>query len=147
MNSEVLDSMISLAMDSMRNACVRDGDVPAGACVMASDGTIYGGCSIEISIARLSLPAEVVAMIKAITDGKREFDAVAVIADLEHPYVPDGQSLQFLAEFGVPEVIMADMNGNVETVPLKELLPYDQRRRENKPSEAFLESEEATFKF
>lgn len=142
MNSEVLDSMVSMAMDIMRNACVDDGDVPVGACVMASDGTIYGGCSVEVPGARLSIQAEVVAMVKAITDGKREFDAIAIIADMEKPYVPDGQALQFLAEFNVPEVIMADMNGNVETVPLDELLPYAKRRRENKPSNMFLEEGE-----
>lgn len=142
MNSEVLDSMVSMAMDIMRNACVNEGNVPVGACVMASDGTIYGGCSVEVSVARLSIPAEIVAMVKAITDGKREFDAIAIIADMERPYIPDGQSLQFLAEFKVPEIIMADMNGNVETATLEELLPFEQKRRENKPSNMFLEEEE-----
>ena len=68
-------------------------------------------------------------MTRAIADGKREFDAVAIIADIEGSYIPDEASCQFLAEFNVPEVVMADLDGNVNVVKLEELIPYKLRRR------------------
>ena len=43
---------------------------------------------------------------------------------MERPFVPNGASLQLLAEFNVPEIIMADMHGNIKRTTLKELMPY-----------------------
>ena len=71
-------------------------------------------------------------MYKAISDGKREFDAVAVIADTENPFVPAGTSLQLMSEFEVQDVIMANMEGDLEIVPLDELFPSGVKIRENR---------------
>ena len=129
MNFDVIDTMVRTAMDAIRNAYAEHGGIAAGACVLSSDGTLYSGCSIDNAVPELALSAEVVAMTRAIADGKREFDAVAIIADIEGSYIPDEASCQFLAEFNVPEVVMADLDGNVNVVKLEELIPYKLRRR------------------
>ena len=145
LNEDVLDTMVRMAMDGMKNEYVEYGARSVGACVLASDGTLYMGCTIDNSCPQLIISAETVAMAKAVSDGKREFDAIVVIADTEKPYIPSGTICQMLAEFHVPEVIMANINGDAESVPLEDLLPYGQRRAEllsNEPSFLFDMDEE-----
>ena len=77
------------------------------------------------------MTAEMVAMSKAISDGKRNFDGIAIIADVEGYYIPDERSRQFLEEFKVPEIVLADFNGNTEVVKVNQLSPYRQRRRKH----------------
>lgn len=124
MNTEIVDTMVRVAMQAMDNAYVPYGKAAIGACVLASDGTFYTGCNIENAIPRLSVFAEEVAMYRAIADGKREFDGIAVIADTEKPFIPNGAVCQLLAEFNVQEIIMANMHGVLKTVTLDELMPY-----------------------
>ena len=130
-NTEVIDTMIRAAMQTMENAYVPYGKVSIGACVLASDGTFYTGCNIENTIPKLSAMAEEVAMYRAIAAAKRDFDAIAVIAEMKRPFVPNGAVCQLLAEFNVPEIIMADMRGNCKTVTLKDLMPYAREPLEN----------------
>lgn len=124
MNPEIVDTMVRAAMQVMDNAYVPYGKAAIGACVLASDGTFYTGCNIENAIPRLSVFAEEVAMYRAVADGKREFDAIAVIADTDEPFVPNGAVCQLLAEFNVEEIIMTNMEGMVRTVKLTDLMPY-----------------------
>lgn len=132
LNEEILDTMVRMAIEASRNAYLVQSKFPVGACALASDGTLYSGCIVENTVPQLSISAEQAALLKAITDGKRSFDAVAVVADTELPYVMSGSSCQFLAEFSVPEVVMANMQGVAENVPLRELLPYFERMKKNK---------------
>lgn len=131
LNEEIVDTMVYSAMQAMDNAYVPYGGRPVGACVLASDGTLYTGVNIENAIARLSVAAAEVAMYRAVADGKREFDGIVVISDFERPFVPNGAALQLLAEFKVPEVIMANMHGKIERADLKTLLPYAREPIEN----------------
>lgn len=125
LNEEVIDTLVRSAMEASNNSYTPySNEVGIGACVMTSDGTIYTGCTIENIIRRLSISAAEVAMYKAISDGKREFDAIAIIGNTEKPFIPNGAICQLLAEFNVPEVIMADMHGGAKSVELRELLPY-----------------------
>ncbi|SFT69292.1 cytidine deaminase [Selenomonas sp. GACV-9] len=123
MNTEIVDTMVRVAMQAMDNAYVPYGKAAIGACVLASDGTFYTGCNIENAIPRLTVFAEEVAMYRAIADGKREFDGIAVIADTEKPFIPNGAVCQLLAEFNVQEIIMANMYGVLKTTTLDELMP------------------------
>ena len=126
LNEELIDTLVRSASDAIRNA-----GVGIGACVMASDGTIYTGCTIENAIRNLSIGAGEVAIYKAVSDGKREFDAIAFICNTERPFVPNGAICQLLAEFNVPYVVMADMNGDAQVLPLTDLLPYGNEPLDN----------------
>ena len=129
MNYDIVDTMVRTAIDAIRNAYVEHGSIPTGACLLASDGTLYSGCAIDSVIPEFKMPAEVVVMAKAISEGKREFDAISVVADIESIYIPDELSHKFLLEFNVPEIILADMQGNTKVQPLEELVPYKIRRK------------------
>ncbi len=131
MNYDITDTMVRMAQDAMRNAHVEGDGIVGGACALADDGTLYSGCTIEHVIPELSMSAETVALVKAVSDGKRKFDAVAIIADIAGGfYVPDEASCKFMAQFDVAEVVMSDISGNIRVVKLEELTPYKPRRRQ-----------------
>lgn len=129
MNFDIIDTMVRTAMDAMRNAYVEHNGIVAGACVLTADGTLYSGCSIDHPVPGLNYTAEIVAMLRAISDGKREIDAVAIVADIEGLYIPDEDTYRFLNEFDVEEIVLADLNGDVKIMRLDELAPYRPRRR------------------
>lgn len=129
MNFDIVDTMVRTAIDAMRNAYVEHGSIATGSCLLASDGTLYSGCAIDSVIPEFKLPSEVVVMAKAISEGKREFDAISVVADIDGTYMPDELSHKFLLEFNVAEIILADLEGNTKILKLEELVPYKTRRR------------------
>ena len=71
-------------------------------------------------------------MYKAISDSKREFDTLAVIADTEEPFVPCGACCQLMAEFGVQDVIMANVKGDIRAATLADLMPLSKDMMANK---------------
>jgi len=129
MNFDIIDTMVRTAMESLRNAYIEHGGIAAGACVLTSDGTLYSGCTVDHPLPNLNYSAEIVAMLRAIADGKRDFDAVAIVADIDGVYVPDDDTYQFLREFEVEEIILADLEGDVKIARLEELVPYRPRRK------------------
>ncbi|MBR2774828.1 MAG: cytidine deaminase [Selenomonadaceae bacterium] len=129
MNYDIMDTIVRTAIDAMRNAYVEHGSIATGACLLAADGTLYTGCAIDSVVPEYKLPAEVVVMAKAISDGKREFDAISVVADIDGTYMPDELTHKFLLEFNVKEIILADMKGNTKIMKLEEFMPYKSRRK------------------
>ena len=129
MNFDIVDTMVRMATDAIRNSYTEHGGIAAGACVLSSDGTLYSGCSIDHPEQALSYSAEVVAMLRAVSEGKREFDALAVVADIDGTYVPDEDSWLLMKEFEVEQVILADLDGDVKILALDEIDPYKPRRR------------------
>ena len=120
MNYDIMDTIV-------RN--VEHGSLATGACLLASDGTLYSGCAIDSVVPEYKLPAEVVVMAKAISEGKREFDAISVVADIDGTYMPDENCYKFLLEFNVQEIILADMKGNTKAMKLEDFTPYKARRK------------------
>ncbi|HEV7968172.1 MAG TPA: cytidine deaminase [Candidatus Acidoferrales bacterium] len=100
-----------------------------GAAVRAKSGRIFTGCNVENATFGLTLCAERVAIFKAISEGERGFDAVAVVADTETLTPPCGACRQILWEFcGDAEVLLANLNDKVERYRMSALLPkpFDQ---------------------
>ncbi len=129
MNYDIIDTIVRTAIDAMRNAYIEHGSIATGACLLAADGTLYSGCAIDSVVPEYKLPAEVVVMAKAVSEGKREFDAISVVADIDGTYTPDELSHKFLLEFNVQEIILADLQGNTKVMKLEELVPYKTRRK------------------
>lgn len=95
-----------------------------GAAVLTAGGKVYGGCNIENSSYGLTNCAERTAIFKAVSEGEREFEALAVIAGTEGPCSPCGACRQVMADFKIPRIIMANLRGEVKTASLAELLPF-----------------------
>jgi len=103
-----------------------------GAAVRASSGRIFGGCNIESASYGLGVCAERVAVLKAVSEGERILEAIAVVTDAETPTPPCGACRQVLWEFcGDVELVLATVNGQVELHRLSALFPkpFDSSRR------------------
>lgn len=103
-----------------------------GAALLTKSGKIYHGCNIENSAYSPTNCAERTAFFKAVYEGEREFEKIAVVGGLEgtdaaQQCAPCGVCCQVMKEFCDPEsfqVIMSDGNGGSMALLLKELLPY-----------------------
>ena len=96
-----------------------------GAALRTRSGEIVTGCNIENASYGLTLCAERVAVFKAVSEGMKRFDAVAVVADSRHLTPPCGPCRQILWEFcGDIVVHMEDLKGRRRTLRLSELLPF-----------------------
>lgn len=101
-----------------------------GASLEAADGTVISGCNIENATLGLTMCAERVALLKALSEGHRAFARIAVVADTETPTPPCGACRQLLWEFcGDLEIHLANLDRLLSTHRLAELLPlpFDQR--------------------
>jgi cytidine deaminase len=95
-----------------------------GAAVETDEGEIFTGCNVESASYGLTVCAERVAIWKAVSEGKKKFKQIAVVADTEELTPPCGVCRQIIWEFcGDVPVIFANLKGDVETVQMKELLP------------------------
>lgn len=95
-----------------------------GAAVRAESGKIYTGCNIENASYGLTVCAERNALFNAVGEGERNFTALCVVGDTEEPISPCGACRQVMAEFKVPCIILANLQGDVKEYTLEELLPY-----------------------
>jgi cytidine deaminase len=95
-----------------------------GAALACADGRVFTGCNVENATYGLSVCSERVAVLKAVSEGARDFVAVAVCADTETLTPPCGACRQILWEFcGDVPVTMSNLAGKQETVQLSTLFP------------------------
>ena len=95
-----------------------------GAAVLTKSGKVFGGCNIENASYPVGICAERTAIVKAVSEGERDIVALAVVGDAPGPCSPCGMCRQFIAEFKIPKIIMANLKDARKTVTLAELLPY-----------------------
>jgi cytidine deaminase len=95
-----------------------------GAALEDGEGRIFTGCNVENATFGLTICAERVAVVKAISEGAKGFRRIAVVADTEGLTPPCGACRQILWEFcGDAEVTMANLRGQRETISLSEIFP------------------------
>ncbi len=118
------DRLVAAARAAREHAVARFSGFKVGAALLTPDGSIISGCNIENATYGLTVCAERVAMFKALSEGHREFVAVAVVADTGEPTPPCGACRQILWEFGGDlEVFLANLTEHKGTHRLKDLLP------------------------
>ncbi len=118
-------SMVRMATDARGRAYVPYSNFRVGACLKASNGAYYMGCNIENAAYSPTVCAERTALYKAVYEGERQFDALAIIWDGENYAVPCGVCRQALAEFCHPAmpVVCANREGEYKIFTMGELLP------------------------
>jgi len=101
-----------------------------GAALETVDGLIVSGCNIENATYGLTLCAERVALVKALSDGHTVFTRIAVVADTEAPTPPCGPCRQLLWEYcGDVEILMGNLSSLTGRYRLSSLLPLPFDRR------------------
>jgi cytidine deaminase len=112
------------AVDARTRAHARFSGFAVGAALETPDGRIITGCNIENATYGLTLCAERVALVKALSDGEGVFTRIVVVADTESPTPPCGPCRQLLWEYcGDIDIILGNLNGPTARYRLSTLLP------------------------
>jgi len=116
------ENLIAKAVEARKKAYAPYSHFAVGAALLAKSGRIYTGCNVENASYGLSVCAERVAVFKAVSEGERDFAAMAVVT--ENGVTPCGACRQVLMEFGEGiQVIVANESGEYRALILRELLP------------------------
>lgn len=118
------EKLIKEAMLAKEKAYAPYSKFRVGAALLSENGEVYTGCNVENISYGLSNCAERTAVFKAISEGIKEFKAIAIVADTEKIIAPCGACRQVLLEFNPEmEVIMANKMGEYKVNKVKNLMP------------------------
>lgn len=117
--------LIKISEKAQEFAYVPYSKFKVGAALLCRDGSVYTGCNIENATYGATNCAERTAVFKAVSEGKRDFAAIAITSSGKGLTFPCGICRQVLSEFS-PEikVILEDEKGELHTFMLSELLPH-----------------------
>ena len=117
--------LIELARRARERAYAPYSHFPVGAALLGRSGRVYTGCNVENAAYPLVICAERTAVFKAVSEGERSFESIAVVTATGA--MPCGACRQVLREFGGPDgdlrVIVADLSGENRVFTISELLP------------------------
>ena len=123
--------LVMRALEARKHAYVPYSHWAVGAALLTKEGTVYEGCNIENAAHTPTNCAERTAFFKAVSEGERDFAAIAVVGayETEEPEkicAPCGVCRQVMMEFCDPEtfeIIIARGPEDYKSFLLKELLP------------------------
>ena len=119
-----VEELIAAAVDARTRAKARYSGFKVGAALATPEGRVFAGCNIENASYGLTLCAERVALVKALSEGAEIFTRLVVVADTENPTPPCGPCRQLLWEYcGDIDVILANLSGPIARHRLSALLP------------------------
>ena len=123
--------LIKLALEARQMAYVPYSNYMVGAALLTRQGKVYKGCNIENAAYTPTNCAERTAFFKAVSEGEREFDAIAIVGGYEGDQIdyayPCGVCRQVMMEFCNPEkfrVITAISEEQYLQQTLAEMLPH-----------------------
>jgi cytidine deaminase len=94
-----------------------------GAALLCKDGTIFTGCNIENAAYPDTICAERTAIFKAVSEGHRDFKAIAIISS-EGEALPCGSCRQVMVEFSDDMDIITVNDGKVHIRSIRKMMPY-----------------------
>jgi cytidine deaminase len=123
LTSELRSKLVQLAVEARERAYAPYSNYWVGAALITRSGKFFSGCNVESAAYPTSMCAERVAIFKSVSEGEREFVAMAVVT--ENGGTPCGACRQVMAEFGLDTVVLiADIQGKLrQEATVSELLP------------------------
>jgi cytidine deaminase len=124
MNDEMRQMLIARALAARQRAYAPYSRYHVGAALLASSGKIYEGVNVENAVYPVGICSERTALVKAISEGERAFEAIAVATP--NGGSPCGMCRQMLSEFSPQlKVLLVDEQGRlILETSLRELLPH-----------------------
>lgn len=117
-------ALIDMALKAMENAYAPYSGFKVGAAILCSDKKAYTGCNIENSSYGASNCAERTAIFKAVSEGEREFEKIAIVSSSGDFTFPCGICRQVLSEFMYDKtVVLFSEKDGIREFKVKELLP------------------------
>lgn len=129
MEKILIEKLIKKAIEMLNFSYAPYSNFHVGAALLTSEGEIYTGCNIENAAYGPSNCAERTAIFKAVSEGKKEFAAIAVVGGkngkIENFCPPCGVCRQVLAEFCKKdfEIVLAKSTNEYKIMTLEQLLP------------------------
>lgn len=121
---EKLRSLVDAAKKARQHAYSPYSGVKIGAAVLASDGSVFDGANVENASYGLACCAERTAIFKAVSEGKRELVAIAVVGKSEDFTKPCGACRQVMVEFNPRmKILRRGLDGFSEDTTAGKLLP------------------------
>lgn len=117
------EQLISAAREGLRQAYAPYSGYRVGAALLVEDGTLVTAGNVENVSYGLTMCAERAAVARAVAEGKRTFEAIAVVTDGTAAISPCGACRQVLAEFAPDIRVIAEGNEQRHSWSLRELLP------------------------
>lgn len=118
-------NLADTAIEAKKNALPKYSGFYVGAALLTSKNKIYSGCNVESSSYSLTICAERNAIFKAISEGEREFIAIAVAGDTEDFISPCGACRQVISDLcGEIDIVMVNSKGNYLVKKTSEMLPF-----------------------
>ena len=118
------ETLLALARQAMERSYSPYSHYPVGAALLCANGRVYQGCNIENASFGLSNCAERTALFKAVSEGERDFCAIAIASVASAPW-PCGACRQALHEFAPDlRILVTWGDGRVEKTTLSQLLPH-----------------------
>ena len=118
-------ALVESARDARTRAIAPYSGFKVGAAIQTRAGVVITGCNIENASYGLTMCAERVALLKALSDGHRDFVVVAVVADTASPTPPCGPCRQLLWEYcGDVTIVLANLTTIAAQHQLGQLLPF-----------------------
>ncbi|MDQ0224830.1 cytidine deaminase [Metabacillus niabensis] len=120
-----IEHLISEAKEARNMAYTPYSKFNVGAALLTKDGKVYKGCNIENASYSMTNCAERTALFKAISEGDKDFVALAVIADTKRPVSPCGACRQVISELCPKDmkVILTNLQGDIQEINVEDLLP------------------------
>lgn len=129
MEKILIEKLIKKAIEMLNFSYAPYSNFHVGAALLTSEGRIYTGCNIENAAYGPSNCAERTAIFKAVSEGKKEFEAIAIVGGkngkIENFCPPCGVCRQVLAEFCKKdfEIVLAKSTNEYKIMTLEQLLP------------------------
>ncbi|MFQ5676073.1 MAG: cytidine deaminase [bacterium] len=124
MDERTRDNLVIQAQAAQSKAVAPYSNFQVGAAILTKSGVTYSGCNIEVSSYGLTICAERVAIFKAISEGEREFDALAVIAKTAEFCPPCGACRQVLMDYAPDlKIILLNSEGKSKETTIADLFP------------------------
>ncbi len=123
LNAEMRQKLIEAAVQARQWAYAPYSNYAVGAALLTASGRIYDGVNVENAAYPTTICAERVAVFKAVSEGERQFDAIAVVTS--NGGSPCGSCRQVLAEFGLDTVVLIATTAGtlVQETSVRDLLP------------------------
>jgi cytidine deaminase len=117
--------LAEIAIEAKQNALPVYSNFHVGAALLTGDDTVITGCNIESSSYSLTICAERTAIFKAVSEGNREFKAIAVASDHPDFISPCGACRQVISDLcGNIDVVMVNHNKEIKVLKVSDLLPF-----------------------
>ncbi len=123
LSKQETQALIDLANEARCRAYVPYSNYPVGAALRTRSGRIFTGVNVENAAYPTTMCAERIAIYKAVSEGEREFEVIAVVTP--NGGSPCGGCRQVMAEFGLDTIVLiADGQGRLlQQTTVKDLLP------------------------